>query len=245
MIATSRGRTARSSGPHSPSAGGGGQATWGPAPARGVPAPRRGGPRAPPPRPWHTVRGRPWARPAPSARSRSASPTRSSKTSASASLGRAGPTRLPEPAALRDRPRLSPGALRVLARALRLAGPRGPTERVPPVHRPARRDRAPLHPRAGRRPDPLPLLLSHGWPGSVWEFNQLLPRLTDPARFGADPADAFTVVAPSLPGYGFSFRAGPAALRRPGDRRGFRGAHVGRSRLPAIRSAGGATGLCP
>src|SRR6185436_16152135 len=56
--------------------------------------------------------------------------------------------------------------------------------------------------------DPMPLLLSHGWPGSVWEFNQLIPRLTQPARFGADPADAFTVVAPSLPGYGFSFRPG-------------------------------------
>ena len=60
----------------------------------------------------------------------------------------------------------------------------------------------------GVGPRPLPLLLSHGWPGSVWEFNQLMPRLTDPARFGGDPADAFTVVAPSLPGYGFSFRSG-------------------------------------
>jgi pimeloyl-ACP methyl ester carboxylesterase len=58
----------------------------------------------------------------------------------------------------------------------------------------------------GIGPKPLPLLLSHGWPGSVWEFHQLIPLLTDPARFGGDPADAFTVVAPSLPGYGFSFR---------------------------------------
>jgi microsomal epoxide hydrolase len=58
----------------------------------------------------------------------------------------------------------------------------------------------------GRGPNPLPLLLSHGWPGSVWEFYKLIPRLTDPARFGGDPADAFTVVAPSLPGYGWSFR---------------------------------------
>src|SRR5207247_8027164 len=41
---------------------------------------------------------------------------------------------------------------------------------------------------------------------SVWEFHKILPLLTDPARFGGDPADAFTVVAPSLPGYGFSFR---------------------------------------
>jgi microsomal epoxide hydrolase len=51
----------------------------------------------------------------------------------------------------------------------------------------------------GRGPRPMPLLLSHGWPGSVWEFHKILPMLTDPARFGADPADSFTVVAPSLP----------------------------------------------
>ena len=60
----------------------------------------------------------------------------------------------------------------------------------------------------GVGPEPLPLLLSHGWPGSVWEFHTLIPRLTDPARFGGDPADAFTVVAPSLPGYGLSFVPG-------------------------------------
>jgi pimeloyl-ACP methyl ester carboxylesterase len=60
----------------------------------------------------------------------------------------------------------------------------------------------------GAGPDPMPLLLAHGWPGSVWEFNELIPRLTDPARFGGDPADAFTVVAPSLPGYTLSFKPG-------------------------------------
>ena len=54
----------------------------------------------------------------------------------------------------------------------------------------------------------MPLLLSHGWPGSIVEFLKVLPMLTDPARFGADPADAFTVVAPSLPGYGLSFAPG-------------------------------------
>jgi len=60
----------------------------------------------------------------------------------------------------------------------------------------------------GRGPDPMPLLLMHGWPGSVFEFVDIIPRLTDPARFGGDPADAFTVIAPSLPGYGLSFRPG-------------------------------------
>lgn len=60
----------------------------------------------------------------------------------------------------------------------------------------------------GKGPDPCPLLLMHGWPGSVFEFIDLIPLLTDPASFGGDPADAFTVVAPSLPGYGLSFRPG-------------------------------------
>jgi len=60
----------------------------------------------------------------------------------------------------------------------------------------------------GNGPQPYPLLLSHGWPGSVFEFLDVIPRLTDPARFGGDPADAFTVIAPSLPGYGLSFTPG-------------------------------------
>jgi microsomal epoxide hydrolase len=60
----------------------------------------------------------------------------------------------------------------------------------------------------GAGPDPCPLLLSHGWPGSVFEFLDLIPRLVDPVRFGGDPSDAFTVVAPSLPGYGLSFSPG-------------------------------------
>ncbi len=50
----------------------------------------------------------------------------------------------------------------------------------------------------------LPLLLSHGWPGSIVEFHKVIEPLTDPTRFGGDEADAFHVVAPSLPGFGFS-----------------------------------------
>jgi pimeloyl-ACP methyl ester carboxylesterase len=56
----------------------------------------------------------------------------------------------------------------------------------------------------GAGPDPLPLLLTHGWPSSFLEYLDLLPLLTDPAGHGASAADAFTVVAPSLPGFGFS-----------------------------------------
>jgi epoxide hydrolase len=59
----------------------------------------------------------------------------------------------------------------------------------------------------GVGPKPLPLLISHGWPGSVVEFMKIIGPLTDPARHGGDPADAFDVVAPSLPGYGFSDHA--------------------------------------
>jgi pimeloyl-ACP methyl ester carboxylesterase len=60
----------------------------------------------------------------------------------------------------------------------------------------------------GVGPNPMPLLLLHGWPGSVFEFLEIIPLLTDPARFGGDARDAFTVVAPSLPGYGLSFQPG-------------------------------------
>jgi epoxide hydrolase len=50
----------------------------------------------------------------------------------------------------------------------------------------------------------LPLVMTHGWPGSIVEFLKVIEPLTDPAAHGGDPADAFHVVCPSLPGYGFS-----------------------------------------
>jgi pimeloyl-ACP methyl ester carboxylesterase len=57
-----------------------------------------------------------------------------------------------------------------------------------------------------RSPEPgaLPLIITHGWPGSIAEFMKIIGPLTDPASSGGDPADAFHVVAPSLPGFGFS-----------------------------------------
>ncbi len=57
----------------------------------------------------------------------------------------------------------------------------------------------------GKGENPMPLLMSHGWPGSVFEFYEILPMLTDPESFGGDAKDSFTVIAPSLPGYNFSF----------------------------------------
>jgi microsomal epoxide hydrolase len=53
-------------------------------------------------------------------------------------------------------------------------------------------------------PDALPLIITHGYPGSVAEFLDIIGPLSDPARYGGNPRDAFHVVAPSIPGYGFS-----------------------------------------
>jgi pimeloyl-ACP methyl ester carboxylesterase len=57
-----------------------------------------------------------------------------------------------------------------------------------------------------RSPEPnaRPLVMTHGWPGSVLEFMEVIGPLTDPAAHGGDPADAFHLVLPALPGYGFS-----------------------------------------
>jgi pimeloyl-ACP methyl ester carboxylesterase len=57
-------------------------------------------------------------------------------------------------------------------------------------------------------PSAMPLVLTHGWPDSFWRYSKVIPLLTDPGSHGADPADAFDVVVPDMPGYGYS--AGPA-----------------------------------
>jgi pimeloyl-ACP methyl ester carboxylesterase len=58
----------------------------------------------------------------------------------------------------------------------------------------------------GRGPNPMPLLLLHGWPSTFFEMSKLVPLLADPAAHGGDPRDSFDVVVPSLPGCGFSER---------------------------------------
>jgi pimeloyl-ACP methyl ester carboxylesterase len=58
----------------------------------------------------------------------------------------------------------------------------------------------------GHGPSPTPLLITHGWPSSFLEMLDLIPLLTDPGRYGGDPAEAFDVIVPSIPGYGFSDR---------------------------------------
>jgi len=63
---------------------------------------------------------------------------------------------------------------------------------------------------AGAPGTAVPLVLSHGWPDSFWRYTKVIPLLADPGAHGGDPADAFDVVVPDLPGYGYSDRpAGP------------------------------------
>jgi pimeloyl-ACP methyl ester carboxylesterase len=83
----------------------------------------------------------------------------------------------------------------------------------------------------GKGPNPTPLLLLHGWPDSFYRMIKVIPMLTDPAQFGGDPNDAFDVIVPSLPGYGFSEAPGaedsgiadtaPKLLRLMGDDLGY------------------------
>ena len=74
-------------------------------------------------------------------------------------------------------------------------------------------DGQPIHFLHVRSPEPeaLPLLVTHGYPGSIVEFTEVIGPLTDPAAHGGEPADAFHVVVPSLPGFGFS-----TPVREPG-----------------------------
>src|SRR5260370_885690 len=58
----------------------------------------------------------------------------------------------------------------------------------------------------GKGPRPMPLLISHGWPGSFFEMYKIIGPLSDPVSHGGSEQDAFDVVVPSLPGYGFSQR---------------------------------------
>ena len=60
----------------------------------------------------------------------------------------------------------------------------------------------------GDGPSPLPLIISHGWPGSIVEFLDIIQPLAHPQRFGGSTDDAFDVIVPSLPGFGFSGRPG-------------------------------------
>ena len=91
------------------------------------------------------------------------------------------------------------------ASSLRLAGRRGADERL---RSPAGRasTACPIHflRVPGKGPNPMPLVLTHGWPWTFWDLHKVVDPLADPAAHGGDPADSFDVIVPSLPGYGFS-----------------------------------------
>ncbi len=63
----------------------------------------------------------------------------------------------------------------------------------------------------GKGPNPLPIILTHGWPDSFYRMHKIIPMLTDPESFGGDAADSFDVIVPSIPGFGFS-----DPVRKPG-----------------------------
>jgi hypothetical protein len=86
------------------------------------------------------------------------------------------------------------------------------------AHYRAEVDGVPLHfiREPGKGPNPIPLVMTHGWPWTFWDYHELIRPLADPAAFGGDPADAFEVIVMSMPGFGFSSpltRAGMNAWR--------------------------------
>jgi hypothetical protein len=90
----------------------------------------------------------------------------------------------------------------------------------------------------GQGPDPCPLLLSHGWPGSVFEFLELISRLTNPSQFGGDPAGLVYDRGPIVARLRLIFFARSAAFWGGGDRTLFRQPHDRGSRLPAFWRSG-------
>lgn len=58
----------------------------------------------------------------------------------------------------------------------------------------------------GKGPNPMPIILTHGWPDSFYRFHKIIPMLTDPEKYGGKAEDSFDVVVPSVPGFGFSDR---------------------------------------
>src|SRR5215472_10771708 len=67
----------------------------------------------------------------------------------------------------------------------------------------------------GKGPNPLPLILTHGWPGSVFEFLEAIGPLSDPASYGGSATDSFDVIVPSLPGFGFTSKPKDKPIGRP------------------------------
>ena len=94
-----------------------------------------------------------------------------------------------------------------------------------------------------KHPNALPLIITHGWPGSIIEQLKIIGPLTDPTAHGGTAADAFDVVIPSLPGYGFSGKPTAPGWDVPAHRQGLGRADEA-ARLHALRRAGRRLGQC-
>ena len=174
----------------------------------------------------------------PSRPSRSRSPTSRPPTCVSDSHARAGPTRRPSTTGARAcRSPTCSELCEHWERGYDLDAARGAVQLGPAV--PHAIDGLNIHFLHVRSPHhgAVPLVLTHGWPGSVVEFHEVIGPLTDPVAHGGDAADAFHVVCPSLPGYGWSDKpatSGWGVERIAVDMGGADGA----ARLRALRRAG-------
>ena len=94
----------------------------------------------------------------------------------------------------------------LLGHGIRLAQDRKKLNSYPQLHHRNRRSRHPLHSHPFEHENALPLVVTHGWPGSIIEQIKIIDPLTDPTAHGGTASDAFHVVIPSMAGYGFSAR---------------------------------------
>ena len=108
----------------------------------------------------------------------------------------------------RGRRRLPPRTGRLLGGRVRLVGAKSRARPALGLPRPLLAGSGSTSCTSGQGPrrPVLPVVLCHGWPDSFWRYSKVVPLLTDPGADGADPADAFDVVVPDMPGYGYSDR---------------------------------------
>ena len=90
----------------------------------------------------------------------------------------------------------------------------------------------------GKGPNPMPLLLHHGWPWTFWDVRKIIGPLTDPAKYGGDPADSFDIVLISLPGLRLLVAAHRDRLELVAHRRPREHPDEGRAGLRAVRHRG-------
>ena len=173
-----------------------------------------------------------------SSRSRSASTTRCSTTCVNGSAARASPIRSKAPAGSTAYRSTTSASSSLRGAPTSTGAPRRRGSTSSPHFR-TTIDGQSIHFVHARSPhaDAFPLLLTHGWPGSIVEFVDVIPSLTHPEGHGGGAADAFHVVAPSLPGYGFSEPDTCPRLGRPARRARVHGADAP-PRLRTLRRAG-------